>query len=118
MRPNSRHERGHFGASVRAGAVERGGAAWSRFFGVRPAGHAGGVRSPGMKHALGLPLALLVLIVGFGASSEYFLTQDTFVAVANEIPSLLVMAVGMTFVLVIGGIDLSVGSVLALSAGL
>lgn len=71
-----------------------------------------------MKRALGLPLALLVLIVGFGLSSEYFFSRDTFIAIANEIPALLVMAVGMTFVLVIAGIDLSVGSVLALSGGL
>jgi ribose transport system permease protein len=66
-----------------------------------------------MKHAIGLPLALLALIIGFGLSSEYFFSAETFVAVANEIPALLVMAVGMTFVLVIAGIDLSVGSVLA-----
>ena len=71
-----------------------------------------------MKRALGLPLALVALIIGFGLSSEYFLTRDTFIAIANEIPALLVMAVGMTFVLVIAGIDLSVGSVLALTGGL
>jgi ribose transport system permease protein len=71
-----------------------------------------------MKRALGLPLALAALIIGFGLSSEYFLTRDTFIAIANEIPALLVMAVGMTFVLVIAGIDLSVGSVLALTGGL
>jgi ribose transport system permease protein len=71
-----------------------------------------------MKRALGLPLALVALIIGFGFSSEYFLSRDTFIAIANEIPALLVMAVGMTFVLVIGGIDLSVGSVLALTGGL
>jgi ribose transport system permease protein len=71
-----------------------------------------------MKHALGLPLVLAALIVGFGLSSEYFLTQDTFVSIANDIPALLVMAVGMTYVLVIAGIDLSVGSVLALAGGL
>jgi len=68
------------------------------------------------RGALGLPLVLVVLIVGFGLSSEYFLTRDTFIGIANEIPALLVMAVGMTFVLVIGGIDLSVGSVLALAS--
>lgn len=71
-----------------------------------------------MKHAFGLPLALLVLIVGFGLSSEYFFSRDTFIAIANEIPALLVMAVGMTFILIIAGIDLSVGSVLALTGGL
>jgi len=71
-----------------------------------------------MKQALGLPLALLALIVAFGLASEYFLSRDTFTAIANDIPALLVMAVGMTFVLVIAGIDLSVGSVLALASGL
>jgi len=71
-----------------------------------------------MKHAIGLPLALVALIVGFGLSSEYFLSRDTFTAIANDVPALLVMAVGMTFVLVIAGIDLSVGSVLALCSGL
>ncbi len=35
---------------------------------------------------------------------------------ANQIPDLTVIAVGMTLVLIIGGIDLSVGSVLALGA--
>jgi len=71
-----------------------------------------------MKQTVGLPLALLVLVVGFGLSSDYFFSRDTFVAITNDIPALMVMAVGMTYVLVIGGIDLSVGSVLALSSGL
>jgi ribose transport system permease protein len=71
-----------------------------------------------MKQALGLPLALLVLIVGFGLASEYFFTRDTFFSIANDLPTLMVMAVGMTFVLIIGGIDLSVGSVLALCGGI
>jgi ribose transport system permease protein len=71
-----------------------------------------------MKQALGLPLALVVLVVGFGLSSDYFLTRETLLSIANDVPTLLVMAVGMTFVLIIGGIDLSVGSVLALCGGL
>ena len=70
------------------------------------------------KVSYGLPLALVALVVGFGLSSEYFFSADTFLAIANDIPALLVMAVGMTFVLVIAGIDLSVGSVLALAGGL
>ncbi|HEY9096183.1 MAG TPA: ABC transporter permease [Hydrogenophaga sp.] len=56
------------------------------------------------------------MIVLFGWMSEYFISVDTFVTIANEIPALMVMAIGMTFVLIIAGIDLSVGSVLALSA--
>lgn len=71
-----------------------------------------------MKQTVGLPLVLLALILGFGFSSDYFFSRDTFVAITNDIPALLVMAVGMTYVLVVGGIDLSIGSVLALSSGL
>lgn len=64
---------------------------------------------------LGLFGALAVMIGLFGLLSEHFLTLKTFSTIANQIPDLLVMAVGMTFVLIIGGIDLSVGSVLALA---
>jgi ribose transport system permease protein len=71
-----------------------------------------------MKNTLGLPIALAALVLFFGSSSEYFLTRDTFVAIANDIPALLVLSVGMTYVLVIAGIDLSIGSVLALAGGL
>ncbi|WP_144006643.1 ABC transporter permease [Pelomonas sp. KK5] len=80
-------------------------------------------RSPGSGSLLGqfgTYIGLIVVLAGmvglFGSLSEYFLTRETFVTIANEIPALAVMAVGMTFVLIIAGIDLSVGSVLALSA--
>jgi len=61
---------------------------------------------------LGIWLGLLLL---FGALSDNFLTARTLGALANRIPALAVVAAGMTFVLIIGGIDLSVGSVLGLS---
>ena len=66
--------------------------------------------------ALGLVVFLLLLLVLFGSLSERFFTLRTFTTVANQVPDLTVIAVGMTFVLVIGGIDLSVGSVLALAS--
>lgn len=65
---------------------------------------------------LGLAAVLLGMVIFFGSLSEYFFSAATFLAIANEIPALLVMSVGMTFVLIIAGIDLSVGSVLAMSA--
>jgi ribose transport system permease protein len=65
---------------------------------------------------LGLIGALAGMIVLFSLLSSHFLTYDTFSTIANQIPDLVVMAVGMTFVLIIAGIDLSVGSVLALGA--
>jgi len=64
---------------------------------------------------LGLGLALLVLIAVFGSLTDHFLAQATFSTIANQVPSAVLVAVGMTFVLMVGGIDLSVGSVLGLS---
>ena len=65
---------------------------------------------------VGLLLVLALLVLIFGLSSENFLKPATFVSIANRIPDLTLVAVGMTLVLVVGGIDLSVGSILALSS--
>ncbi|MCX6914118.1 MAG: ABC transporter permease [Verrucomicrobia bacterium] len=54
------------------------------------------------------------LLLLFGALSQNFLTVRSLSTVANRIPTLAVVAAGMTLVLIIGGIDLSVGSVLGL----
>ncbi len=70
----------------------------------------------GFSNYLGLAGALLAMIALFSVLSSHFLSYDTFSTIANQIPDLVVMAVGMTFVLIIAGIDLSVGSVLALGA--
>lgn len=63
---------------------------------------------------VGLLLALIGLVAFFGVQSDYFLSALTFTTLANQMPALLVIAVGMTFVLIVSGIDLSVGSVMAL----
>ncbi|AHI64036.1 ABC transporter permease [Burkholderia thailandensis] len=70
----------------------------------------------GLSNYVGLALALVALIALFSTLSSHFLTYDTFSTIANQIPDLVVLSVGMTFVLIIAGIDLSVGSVLALAA--
>lgn len=70
----------------------------------------------GLGTYLGLAGALLAMVALFSVLSSHFLSYDTFSTLANQIPDLMVLAVGMTFILIIGGIDLSVGSVLALAA--
>lgn len=70
-----------------------------------------------LTESLGLLAALVALVGFFTVSSDHFLTPLTMTTVLNQIPALTVIAVGMTFVLVVGGIDLSVGSVLALGGG-
>ncbi|UTH49072.1 ABC transporter permease [Loktanella salsilacus] len=64
----------------------------------------------------GIGLALLFLIVIFSFSSEYFLTANNITNILTQITINLILAVGMTFVILIGGIDLSVGSVMAFAA--
>src|SRR6478609_639071 len=56
----------------------------------------------------------IALILLFGSLSHNFLSTRTFFTLANRIPALAVVSVGMTLILVIGGIDLSVGSVAGL----
>jgi ribose transport system permease protein len=60
----------------------------------------------------------LGLLLLFGAFSENFLTWRTLSTLANRIPTLAVVSAGMTLVLIIGGIDLSVGSVLGLGGAI
>lgn len=60
----------------------------------------------------GLAGALVALVVVFSLRTEHFLSHTNFLAIANQIPSILLVAVGMTYVLIIAEIDLSVGSVL------
>lgn len=68
-----------------------------------------------MAEYLGMALTLGALVFIFGVSAPHFLTPTTFLTLANQIPDAVLIAVGMTFVLIIAGIDLSVGSVLGLA---
>jgi ribose/xylose/arabinose/galactoside ABC-type transport system permease subunit len=59
--------------------------------------------------------ALLVLIVFFGAMApDLFLTRNNFEVILQNSAVQCVVAIGMTFVIIIGSIDLSVGSTMAL----
>ncbi len=64
---------------------------------------------------LGMSAALVALLAIFSLCARNFFTWTTFRTIANQIPDATIAAVGMTFVLLIAGIDLSVGSVLALA---
>lgn len=60
-------------------------------------------------------IALLVMCIALSLLSERFLTADNTWNVMRQISVNMVISVGMTLVILIGGIDLSVGSVLAIS---
>ncbi|WP_182418538.1 ABC transporter permease [Bartonella sp. HY038] len=64
----------------------------------------------------GIALALLVLILVFALTTKNFLAPSNITNILTQVTINLILATGMTFVILIGGIDLSVGSILALCA--
>ena len=62
-------------------------------------------------------LALVAVFVFFSLRSEFFFGGENIRNLLVQSTFVLLLALGMTFVLISGGIDLSVGAVLGLSAG-
>ena len=65
--------------------------------------------------AQGPLIGLVLLCVVFALSSNVFLSLRNALNVLDQVTTLGILALGMTGVIIIGGIDLSVGSILALS---
>lgn len=63
----------------------------------------------------GIGIALLVVCLVFSVLAERFATSANALNILVQISINTVLAVGLTFVILVGGIDLSVGSVLALA---
>jgi len=60
-------------------------------------------------------LTLLTLFVALSLASPYFLTYTNLASVVRQTAVINIMALGMTLIIIAGGIDLSVGAVLAFS---
>lgn len=76
----------------------------------------GGVKKLGSSGSvLGIVIALAALCLDLAIASPVFFTASNFLNVFQQIALNFVVAVGMTFVIISGGIDLSVGSNIALS---
>ena len=67
------------------------------------------------NNVIGIVIALAALCLDLAIASPVFLTASNFLNVFQQISINFVVAVGMTFVIISGGIDLSVGSNIALS---
>jgi len=74
------------------------------------------VSSLGLLRGGLLVATLLLLIVFFTVQSPYFLTVGNALNIANQLPEIGLLVVGLTFVIISGAMDLSVGSVVGLSA--
>ncbi|MFD9204461.1 ABC transporter permease, partial [Streptomyces anthocyanicus] len=82
-------------------------------------GAPGGGASGGLRRLLldnGALTALIILVIAMSALSGDFLTTDNLLNIGVQAAVTAILAFGVTFVIVSAGIDLSVGSVAALSA--
>ena len=68
-----------------------------------------------LRGATGPLLGLIVLCVVLSIATDSFLSVRNFLNILDQITVIGIIAAGMTFVILIAGIDLSVGSVLALA---
>ena len=57
---------------------------------------------------------LIGLVILFGIASPHFLTTDNLLNVMEQSAINAILGIGLTFVIISAGIDLSVGSILAL----
>lgn len=64
---------------------------------------------------LALPLALLAVCAVFTAVRPVFLSPENLISIVHQVSIIGIMAIGMTFVVMTGGIDLSIGAVLAIA---
>ncbi|MBA3414279.1 MAG: ribose ABC transporter permease, partial [Chloroflexia bacterium] len=81
-----------------------------------PAGRRAGIDIREFVIRYGTPIALVLLIVVAAFLSPRFLTPVNLMNVLRQTAIVGVLGIGMTFVILTAGIDLSVGATLALSA--
>lgn len=60
-------------------------------------------------------IVLIILVVLFAILNKNFLAVDTLMMMAKHVALYGILAIGMTYVIITGGIDLSVGSVVGLA---
>jgi ribose transport system permease protein len=98
-----------------------GAAATGRADGSGATGAAGGARRPlemvlaVLRMVPGPLIGLILVCIVFSYLSPYFLTHRNLINIFSQVSEIGIMAVGAALVILIGGIDLSVGAVVALS---
>lgn len=70
----------------------------------------GGIKSNG-----GIIIGLIIICLILGIMTDSFLTVRNFTNIMRQISINVILACGMTMVIILGGIDLSVGSIIAVS---
>ncbi|SCP98945.1 ABC transporter permease [Anaerobium acetethylicum] len=73
-----------------------------------------GVAGKMLKGNIGIISVLLLLCIILSFTSPVFLTADNIMSVLRQVSNNVYLALGMTLAIIIGGIDLSVGSIVAM----
>src|ERR1700757_2264140 len=73
-------------------------------------------RMEALMRTAGMLPVLVLLCIGFGVGTDSFFSLQNLSIVTQQASINIVLAAGMTFVILTGGIDLSVGSVLSAAA--
>jgi ribose transport system permease protein len=68
-----------------------------------------------MRRELGMFVALVLLCLGLWATNHDFLGTSNLINTSRQISMLGIFAIGISFVIITGGIDLSIGSVIGLT---
>ena len=71
--------------------------------------------SPTVRQYSGIIISLAVLCVVFSVMSPRFLALNNFMNIMQQVAVIAVAAYGMTYVILLGDIDLSIGSIIAVS---
>lgn len=71
--------------------------------------------SPMIRQYGGIVISLVVLCVVFAVLNPRFLTFNNFMNIMQQVAVIAVAAYGMTYVILLGEIDLSIGSIIAVS---
>lgn len=69
----------------------------------------------GIKANSGIIIGLILICILLGIMTDSFLTVRNFTNIMRQISINVILACGMTMVIILGGIDLSVGSIIAVS---
>ncbi len=75
-----------------------------------------GLRTTRLLMDSSLLIVLILLIVMFGLANPNFVGVENLVNITRQVATMGIAAVGLTFVMIAGGIDLSIGSLLGLVA--
>ncbi|RYG58926.1 ABC transporter permease, partial [bacterium] len=73
------------------------------------------LKSPNFQESIGLVGILAILVIFLAIKSPYFLSAGNFLNILTNVSTVGIIAIAMTIVIVSGGLDLSVGSVVALT---